>query len=169
MAGTAAVPQLFQEESLAGPMLFLPWKTDEIADRCAQGPPTAAFAGRKPRVGRQRGRPEQNEKGEFTVTRKWTITVALFAALAFLALPCASAQAGVFVSVGIPGPWFGPYHHHYPYYYGPRVVVAAPPVVYAPAYAYPQPNVIYVQPAPQVVQPPAPAPLPPPLPVTPGQ
>ena len=60
--------------------------------------------------------------------KKRCLTLAV-AALALLALPWASAQAGIFVNIGIPGPWYGPYYHRHYYYYGPRVVVAAPPVV----------------------------------------
>ena len=56
------------------------------------------------------------------------------AALALLTLPWTSAHAGIFVSVGVPGPFYGPYYHRHYYYYGPRVVVAAP-VVVAPAAA----------------------------------
>jgi hypothetical protein len=82
------------------------------------------------------------------------LRIATLAALCVLALPFASAQAGVFIGVGIPGP----YHRHYyrPYYYGPRVYVAPPPVVVAPAPGpvYVQPAPVYVQPAPVYVQPP---------------
>jgi hypothetical protein len=100
--------------------------------------------------------------------RKWTMSLALLAALALLSLPWGSARAGVFLSVGVPGPYYGPYYHHHYYYYGPRVVVAAPPVVVAappPGTVYVQPTVIYQQvPAPQT----APAPAPQPVPVNPG-
>ena len=67
--------------------------------------------------------------------RKWILSVALLAAFALLSLPSAPAQAGVFVSFGVPGPYYHPYYHHHYYYgyYGPRVVVAAPPVVVARA------------------------------------
>ncbi len=76
------------------------------------------------------------------------------ASLALLTLPWASAHAGVFVSVGVPGPYYGPYYHRHYYYYGPRVYVGAPVVVAAPpppgAVYVQQPTVIYQQgPAPQ--------------------
>jgi hypothetical protein len=108
--------------------------------------------------------------------RKWTMTLVLFAALALLSLPCESARAGVFISVGVPGPYYRPYYHHH-YYYGPRLVVAAPPVVIgaplpAPIYVQ-QPTVIYqqapsLQPVPVPVPQTVPAP-PPPVPVYPGR
>ena len=47
------------------------------------------------------------------------------AALLLVSLPWASAHAGVFIGIGIPGPYYRPYHRGY-YYYGPRVVVVAP-------------------------------------------
>ena len=75
------------------------------------------------------------------------------AAFALLALAWTSAQAGFFVGVGVPGPFYRPYHHYHPYYYGPRVVVGLPPVYVGPA-----PAPVYVQPAPVYVTP-APAPV----------
>ncbi len=91
-----------------------------------------------------------------------SILALVLAAGALLAMPLASANAGVYVGIGVPV--FRPYHRHYyygPYYYGPRVIVApAPVVVPAPVYVQPPPTV-YVQPAPQVIQVPAvPAPYP---------
>ena len=84
----------------------------------------------------------------------------LAAALVLCALPWASANAGVFISVGIPGPWYGPYYHHH-YYYGPRVIVAGPPVVIASpprGHVYvQQPAVIYQQ-APAPTNPTGPGP-----------
>src|ERR1700723_2267718 len=58
------------------------------------------------------------------------------ATLALFAVSWTSAQAGVIVGIGVGGP--GPYYHRYyrPYYYGPRVVVAVPPVVIGPAPVY---------------------------------
>ena len=74
------------------------------------------------------------------------------AAVSWLTLSWASAQAGVFIGVGIPGPCYRPYYHHY--WYGPRGVIAAPPVVVAPpppvVVAAPAP--VYVQQAPQVIR-----------------
>ena len=65
--------------------------------------------------------------------KKRTLTLALFAALALLAVPWGSARAGVFIGVGIPGPYYGPYYHRYYYsIYGPRVIIAAPPVYVRP-------------------------------------
>ena len=72
------------------------------------------------------------------------------AALALLAVPFA-AKAEVVIGVGIPGPFFHPYHHGR--YYRPYVVVAPPPIVVAPA-----PRVVYVTPAPEYLQPVAPPP-----------
>ena len=67
-----------------------------------------------------------------------------FVAAALLALPAGSAQARVFVSVGVPiygpGPW----------YYAPPPVVYAPPAYYPayPAPAYYPPPVVYSPPPP---------------------
>ena len=74
------------------------------------------------------------------------------AALAVLSLSMFSlpAQAGVYVGIGVPGPYYRPYR---PYYYGPRIVIVAPPVVVAPA-----PPPVVVAPAPVYVTPP-PAPV----------
>ncbi len=81
--------------------------------------------------------------------RKWTLSLALLAALALASLPLGSARAGVFLSIGVPAPYYGPYYHHrHYYYYGPRVVVAAPPVVVA---APPPPGTVYVPPPPGTV------------------
>jgi hypothetical protein len=112
--------------------------------------------------------------------KKWAISLALLAALALLSLPGRS-QAGIFVGFGIPGPYYGPYHHHYSYgYYGPRIVVAAPPIYVgaapAPVYVQQPPTVIYQQAPTLQTAPPtqyAPAPQtvaahPPPVPVGPG-
>ncbi len=107
------------------------------------------------------------------MTRKRTLTLALLGALALLALPWNSARAGVFIGVGIPAPYYGPYYRHrYYYYYGPRVVVVAPPVVVgvapAPVYVTPAPGAVYVPQSPTVIQTAPPQPLPPPVPVNPG-
>ena len=78
------------------------------------------------------------------------------AALALLGLSAASAPAGVFVGVGVPGPYYRPYYRPY---WGPRVVVGLPPVYIGPAPApvYVQPAPVYVQTAPAVIPaPPAP-------------
>lgn len=74
------------------------------------------------------------------------------ATLSFLSLALASAEAGVFVGVGIPGPCFRPYRHCY----GPRVFVGvAPVVVGAPVYVAPAPAPVIIQQAPPVIQVPA--------------
>jgi hypothetical protein len=83
------------------------------------------------------------------------IRVFALAALGLLTLSWATAEAGVFIGVGIPGPYYRP---HPRYYYGPRIVIAAPPVVVAaPVVAAPvvvaAPAPVVVQPAPVVVQP----------------
>lgn len=78
--------------------------------------------------------------------------------LSMVALSGSVAHAGVFIGVGVPGPYYRPYYRHYyrPYYYGPRVIIGAPaPAVYvapAPVYVAPQPAPVYVQPAPTVIQ-----------------
>jgi hypothetical protein len=76
-------------------------------------------------------------------------------ALLVLLLPWASAQAGVFIGVGFPGPCY--HRHYYHPYYGPRVFIAAPPVYIGapPVYVAPAPAPVYVQPAPTVIQVPA--------------
>src|SRR5712692_7720078 len=73
--------------------------------------------------------------------------VLFFAALALLALPLASAQAGWRVGVRVGFPIF---FNPYPY----RVYVAPPPVYVAPApvYYY-RPAPVYVQPVPAYAQP----------------
>jgi hypothetical protein len=58
----------------------------------------------------------------------------------------ASAHAGVFIGVGVPGPYYRPY-------YRPRVVVGVAPVVVAPTPVVVAPAPVYVQPAPVIVQP----------------
>ena len=91
-------------------------------------------------------------------------TLAL-AGLCLMSLPAGSARAGVFIGVGVPGPYYRPYYR--PYYYGPRVVIAAPPVVVAPVapvYVAPPPAPVYVTPAPVAIQAPAPPPAPAPAP-----
>ena len=84
------------------------------------------------------------------------------ATLALLGLSLTTAHAGVFVGIGIPGPYYRPYPRYYYPYYGPRVIVAAPPVVYvnpAPAPVYVTPAPVYVSPPPTpAYYPPAPAP-----------
>jgi hypothetical protein len=78
------------------------------------------------------------------------IRVLALAALAFLALPLATAHAGFYVGVG----YRGPYHRHYRYYptYPYRVYVAPPPVYIAPRPVYIAPAPVVVQPAPTVIQ-----------------
>ena len=70
----------------------------------------------------------------------------VLAALALVGLSWAAApaSAGVYVGVGVPGPYYRPYYRRY--YYGPRVVIAAPPVVVAPAPVYVAPPPVYVAP-----------------------
>jgi hypothetical protein len=89
--------------------------------------------------------------------------ILVLAALAVLSLPLFSspARAGVYVGVGVgrPGPYYGRYYSYRyrpyrGYYYGPRVVIAAPPVVVAPA--APPPVVIAPAPAPVYAPPPPP-------------
>jgi hypothetical protein len=71
------------------------------------------------------------------------------AALAFLALPFASARADFYVGFGRPRPY---YRHSYYYPYYPYRVYVAPPAVYvAPRPVYVAPPV-YVQPAPAYLQ-----------------
>jgi hypothetical protein len=98
------------------------------------------------------------------------------AALVMACCPWNFTQAGVFVGIGVPGPYYyRPYYR--PWYYGgvyvapPPVVVGAPPVfVQQPAVV--QQPVVVQQPAnspssapPAQTSAPAPAPLPPPEPV----
>ena len=78
---------------------------------------------------------------------------AIILGLALLALPAGAAQAGgVFIGVGVPGPYYRGYYR--PYYYGPRVYVGVPPVVVgvAPAgavyYPPPPPGAVYAAPPP---------------------
>jgi hypothetical protein len=73
---------------------------------------------------------------------------ALVIALALLASLGAAAPARAGVAIGIGWPCYRPFHHHY--YYGPRVVIAPPPVYVAPppVYVAPAPQAVYVQPAP---------------------
>ncbi len=78
--------------------------------------------------------------------------IPLFAALAVLALPWASAQAGVRIGVGIGVPCY----RYRPCYYPYRIYVGPPPVVVAPA------PVIVAAPAPVAVAPVAPVVLVPP-------
>lgn len=91
---------------------------------------------------------------------RWYSALAALAFLAiFLAIPSGTANAGVYIGVGVPGPYYRPYyHHHYyygygPYYYRPGIVVAAPPVYVAPrpVYVVPPAAPVYVQPAPTVI------------------
>ena len=74
----------------------------------------------------------------------------VLAALFLLSLSWMSAQAGVFIGVGVPGPYYRPYPYRY---YGPRVYVAPPPVYVQPAPVYVQPAPVYAQPAPAYSQP----------------
>jgi hypothetical protein len=71
------------------------------------------------------------------------------AVLTLLGLSLTMAHAGVFIGVGVPGPF---YRHYYRPYYGPRIVVGLPPVYIGGATApvYVQPAPVYVQPAPPV-------------------
>jgi hypothetical protein len=95
------------------------------------------------------------------------------AALVVACCPWSFSQAGVYVGIGVPGPYYyRPYYR--PWYYGgvyvapPPVVVASPPVVVQqpavaqPAYAPASPPAQ----APAQAPAPAPAPLPPPEPVS---
>jgi hypothetical protein len=81
-------------------------------------------------------------------------------ALAFLALPLASARADFYVGFGRPRPYYR-YNYYRSYYYPGRVYLAPPPVyvgprpVYvapAPVYVQPAPAPVYVQPAPTYLQ-----------------
>jgi len=90
----------------------------------------------------------------------------VLATLALLGLSLTTAQAGVFVGIGVPGPFYR--HHYYRPYWGPRVVVGLPPIYIGsppPPPVYVQPAPVYVQPAPQVIAPP-PAQYVPPAPAT---
>lgn len=103
----------------------------------------------------------------------------LFASLALLVLPAASAWAGVVVGVGYGGPsyyggYYRPYYRGYyggyygPYYYRPPVIVAPAPVYVAPpVYVQPVPTPVYVQPAPSMSSYGLPAMPPPPPPLGP--
>jgi hypothetical protein len=82
--------------------------------------------------------------------------ILLLAALCLLALPLASAQAGVRIGIGIGVPVYRPY---YRYHYRPYVVVAPRPVVVAPAPVNVAPVPVYATSAPVYVAP-APAPVP---------
>jgi hypothetical protein len=83
------------------------------------------------------------------------------AALALLALPLCSAQAGISFSIGLGWPFGHPWHHHCS---GARVYVAPAPVYVVPA----APPPVVVQPAPAVAVPVAPgSPPPAPAPVVP--
>lgn len=73
-------------------------------------------------------------------------------ALSLLPLSATVTQAGVYVGIGVPGPYYRPYYRPY---YGPRVIVAPPPVYVGPApaiYVAPPPAPVYVQSAPTVLQ-----------------
>jgi hypothetical protein len=73
------------------------------------------------------------------------------AALAFLALPWASARADFYVAYGRPRPYY--YRHSYYRPYVPFGVYVAPPAVYvAPRPVYVTPAPVYVQPAPTYLQ-----------------
>jgi len=98
------------------------------------------------------------------------------AALVVICCPWSFSQAGVYVGIGVPGPYYyRPYYR--PWYYGgvyvapPPVVVAPPPVVVQqpavapPAYAPSSPPAQAPTPTPTQTPAPAPAPLPPPEPV----
>jgi hypothetical protein len=95
------------------------------------------------------------------------VRVIAVAALCLLSVPLASAQAGVFIGVGFPGPYYRPCYRPY---YGPRVYVAPAPVYVAPApvYVTPAPAPVYMAPAPTVVQVPGAQPPAPPPPVLPS-
>ena len=88
------------------------------------------------------------------------------AAMCFVLAPLATAQAGIFIGVGIPGPYYRAYHRPY-YYYGPRVYVAPAPVYVTPTpvYVAPAPAPVYVQPAQTVIQTPVTQPVPAPRPI----
>ncbi|HKI38737.1 MAG TPA: hypothetical protein VKA46_43210 [Gemmataceae bacterium] len=87
------------------------------------------------------------------------VRTSVLAALVLFGLSWTSAQAGVFIGVGIPGPF---YRHPY----RPRIVVGLPPVYIgaapAPVYVVAPPPTVYVQPAPAVIQAPPPQPVSPP-------
>jgi hypothetical protein len=95
------------------------------------------------------------------------------ATLSLLSLAWVSAQAGGFVGVGVPGPFYHPYRRCY----GPRVYVGVAPVVVgapvvvtpvaAPVVVAPAPAPVVVQQPPQVIQVPA-TPVPPPPAAQPG-
>jgi hypothetical protein len=75
-----------------------------------------------------------------------------------LAEASASARAGVYIGVGVPGPY---YRGYYRPYCGPRVYVGLPPVVVAPAPATVVVTPVYAVPAVQAV--PAPVYVAPPV------
>jgi hypothetical protein len=80
----------------------------------------------------------------------------VLASLAILAVPWASAQAGVRIGIGIGLPFFG-----WPCYSPPAYVVPAP-VVVVPAqavYVHPAPTVVYQTTAPQAALPAPPSSL----------
>ena len=78
-----------------------------------------------------------------------TLKTFVLAALAVFAVPF-SARADLVIGVGVPGPFYRPYHHRWYRPYAvvvpPLVVVPPPPVVVAPP-----PRVIYVAPQPGTV------------------
>ena len=79
--------------------------------------------------------------------------IVVLAALLLLSLPWATADAGVFIGVGVPYPCYRPYCYR-PYWYGPRIVIAPGPIAVAPApvVVAPAPVPVVVQPAPTVIQ-----------------
>lgn len=98
-----------------------------------------------------------------------------FVVLIVSCCPWNVSRAGVYVGIGVPGPYYRPYYRHgyrygyRPYGYGYGGVYIAPPpvIVGAPPVVVPQP--VVVQPGYTPASPPptqTPAPLPPPAPVT---
>jgi hypothetical protein len=81
------------------------------------------------------------------MTARKTLTL-LVAAIALLALPLGTAQAGVIIDVGFGGRYYRPYYRHH---YRPVVVVAPAPVVVAPRPIYVTPAPVYVAPVPATV------------------
>jgi hypothetical protein len=83
------------------------------------------------------------------------LRIPALAALALLAMPLASANAGFRINVGVGLPvYYGPYYRYrYPVYLAPA------PVYVVPAQVYVAPAPVYVQPAPAVIQVPPPAPV----------
>jgi hypothetical protein len=97
------------------------------------------------------------------------IRLLALATLALLAVSWTSAHAGVYIGLGFPGPFHRPFRHHH--HFGPRLIIAPPPVYIGPTPApvYLTPVPVYVQPAPTVIQAPVAQPVPSFSPFSPGQ